>query len=65
MLLVFYRYSTKRISDDLDILHCFSLEIPATKKANDLRLSYNKVRNKYMEYRHEIYECISQEFRKL
>jgi transposase len=61
----FYRFSAKRISDDLDILHCFSLEIPATKTAKDLRLSYNKVRNKYMEYRHEIYECMNQEFRKL
>jgi len=61
----FCRYSPKRIFDDLNILHDFSLEIPATKTAKDLKLSYNKVRNKFMEYRDEILEYTNQEFRKL
>jgi transposase len=60
-----HRYSPKRVSDDLNILHDFGLEIPATKTAKDLKLSYNKVRNKFMEYRQEILEYTNQEFRKL
>ncbi len=57
--------SAKKIYDDLDILHYFSLKIPATEAAKELKFSYNKVRNKYMEYRKEIYKCMNQEFRKL
>jgi len=37
----YFRYSAKRISDDLAILHCFHLGIPATKTAKDLKFSYN------------------------
>jgi ribosomal protein S27AE len=43
-----YKYSPKRLKDDLEILHYFSLEIPANKTAKDLEFSYVKVRNKYM-----------------
>jgi transposase len=59
------KYSAKKIRDDLNILHYFSLEIPANKAAKDLRFSYPTVRNKYMQYRQEIVEVLAQDFRKL
>jgi len=60
-----FKYSTKKIKDDLVILHYFSLEIPANKTARDLGFSYNKVRGKYMLYRQEIYDYLRQEFKRL
>ena len=49
-----YKCSHKKIKDDLEVLHYFSLEIPANKTARDLDFSYDKVRRKYMQYRQEI-----------
>jgi len=59
------KYSGKKIEDDLEILHYFSLEIPANKAAKDLGFSYPMVRNRYMQYRQEIVEILDQDFRKL
>jgi len=59
------KYSIKKIKDDLSILHYFSLEIPVTKTAKDLRLSYPTVHNKYLQYRQEIVGVLDQDFRKL
>ena len=59
------KYSPSKLRDDLTILHYFSLEIPANKAAKDLEFSYNKVRNKYMLYRQEIYDFLSKEFTRL
>jgi transposase len=53
------------IQDDLNLLHYFSLEIPANKAAKDLRFSYKRVRQKYQQYRQEIYEFLCHEFRQL
>ena len=60
-----FKYSPKKLRDDLEILHYFSLEIPANKTAKDLGFSYVKVRNKYMQYRQEICDHLEQEFSKL
>lgn len=60
-----YKYSPKKLKDDLAILHYFSLEIPANKTARDLEFSYGKVRRKYMQYRQEICDYLEQEFSKL
>jgi transposase len=60
-----FKYSPKKYSDDIVILHYFSLEIPANKTAKDIGCSYNKVRNKYMQYRQEIYDFLQKEFNKL
>lgn len=49
-----FKYSSKKIENDLKILHYFSLEIPANKAAKDLGYSYPMIRNKYMQYRNEI-----------
>jgi transposase len=59
------KYSPRRIKDDLTILHYFSLEIPANKAAKDLGCSYKKVRSKYMQYRQEIFDFLSEQFRQL
>ena len=59
------KYSGKKIEDGLEILHYFSLEIPANKAAKDLGFSYPMVRNRYMQYRQEIVEILDQDFRKL
>jgi len=59
------KYSPKKLEDDLQILHYFSLEIPANKAAKDLGCSYAKVRSRYMQYRQEIVEYLKQEFQKL
>ncbi|MCK4688919.1 MAG: IS1595 family transposase [Candidatus Marinimicrobia bacterium] len=59
------KYSAKKIENDLQILHYFSLEIPANKAAKDLGFSYPMVRNRYMQYRQEIVEILDQDFRKL
>ena len=60
-----FKYSPKKIKDDLAILHYFSLEIPANKTARDLEFSYDKVRRKYMQYRQEICDYLEDEFSKL
>ncbi|MBN4081331.1 IS1595 family transposase [Caldithrix abyssi] len=60
-----YKYSPCKIAKDLKLLHYFSLEIPARKAAKDLGYSYNMVRNHYMDYRLEIFDYLSNEFRKL
>ncbi len=60
-----YRYSYKKLSADFNVLHYFSLEIPANKTARDLGMNYKAVRAKYMQYRQEIYEFLQQEFSKL
>ena len=60
-----YRYSKKKIEDDLGILHYFSLEIPANKTARDLELSYKKVSGKYMQYRQDIARYLQKQFNKL
>jgi len=60
-----YKYSPKKMKDDLAILHYFSLEIPANKTARDLEFSYDKVRRKYMQYRQEICDYLKDEFSKL
>ena len=60
-----YKYSIKRIENDLRILHYFSLEIPANKTARDLELSYKKVGGKYMQYRREIVNFLDSEFEHL
>ena len=60
-----FKYSHTKYHDDLIILHYFSFEIPANKAAKDLEFSCNKVRNKYMQYRLEIYDFLSQEFTRL
>jgi len=59
------KYSGKKIEDGLEILHYFSLEIPANKTTKDLGFSYPMVRNRYMQYRQEIVEILDQDFRKL
>ena len=53
------------IKDDYTLLHYFSLEIPANKAAKDLNFGYQKVRNKYMQYREEIFSFLNQEYQKL
>jgi transposase len=60
-----YKYSSQKLRDDVKLLHYFSLEIPANKAAKDLGFSYNKVRNKYMEYRQEIALYLEQQFCRL
>ena len=60
-----YKYSYKKLSDDFNVLHYFSLEIPANKSARDLGMNYKTVRLKYMQYRQEIYNYLQQEFNKL
>jgi len=60
-----FKYSSKKIENDLKILHYFSLEIPANKAAKDLGYSYPMIRNKYMQYRNEILEILNQDFEKL
>ena len=60
-----FKYSPKKFKDDLTILHYFSLEIPANKAAKDLGFGYKKVRGKYMLYRQNIYDFLSQEFTRL
>jgi transposase len=60
-----YKYSYKKIRDDFNVLHYFSLEIPANKAAKDLGMNYKAVRSKYMQYRQEIYNYLQQEFNKL
>ena len=54
-----FKYSPKKMKDDLQILHYFSLEIPTNKTARDLCFSYEKVRTKYMQYRNEIYDYLN------
>ena len=61
----YYKYSSKKISDDMKLLHYFSLEIPANKAARDLGFGYNKVRTKYMQYRQEIAFYLQEQFNKL
>jgi len=51
-----HRFSPKRIEDDKEILIRFVNEYPAHKAAKELGFSYNKVHNKYMQYRREILE---------
>lgn len=60
-----FKYSSKKIENDLKILHYFSLEIPANKAAKDLGYSYPMIRNKYMQYRNEILKILNQDFEKL
>lgn len=59
------KYSPRRLDDDLQILHYFSLEIPANKAAKDLGCSYAKVRSRYMQFRQEIVAYLTREFQKL
>jgi len=61
----FFKYSPIKLNDDLEILHYFSLEIPANKTAKDLEFSYDKVRRKYMKYRQEVCDYLEKEFSKL
>ena len=42
-----FKYSPRKLNDDLQILHYFSLEIPANKARKDFGCSYDKVRRKY------------------
>jgi transposase len=49
----------------LQLLHYFSLEIPANKAAKDLGIGYKRVHRHYMVYRNKIYEFLKEEFRKL
>ena len=60
-----FKYSSKKLKDDLQILHYFSLEIPANKACKDFGCSYTKIRTKYMQYREEIFTYLSKEFNKL
>jgi len=60
-----YKYSFKKLRDDFNVLHYFSLEIPANKAARDLDMNYKTVRSRYMQYRREIYTYLHQEFNKL
>jgi len=58
-----YKYSSIKLRDDLAIAHYFSLEIPANKAARDLGFSYNKVHNRYMVLRQEIFRYLKEEFK--
>jgi transposase len=60
-----FKYSAARIKRDFEVLHYFSLEIPAHKTSKDLGCDYGAVRQKYMGYRHEIYANLVEEFRRL
>ncbi|RMG23859.1 MAG: IS1595 family transposase [Methanobacteriota archaeon] len=60
-----YKYSPNPMAKDLQLLHYFSLEIPANKAAKDLGWSYQKVRNSYMNYRLDIFDYLVEEYRKL
>ena len=60
-----YKYSPNPIAKDLKLLHYFSLEIPANKASKDLGWSYHKVRNSYMNYRLDILNYLTEEYRKL
>ena len=60
-----YKYSIKRIEDDLRILHYFSLEIPANKATRDLGFGYNIVRTKYMHNRQDIARYLQKQFNRL
>lgn len=60
-----FKYSPRKLNDDLQILHYFSLEIPANKARKDFGCSYDKVRRKYMQYRNEIFLYLQKEFNKL
>ena len=60
-----YKFSPQKIQDDLTLLHYFSLEIPVNKAAKDLKFGYQKVRDKYMQYREEVSDFLNQEYKKL
>jgi transposase len=60
-----FKFSTVKVLDDFKILHYFSLEIPANKAAKDIQCNYRKVSNKYKQYREEIIEFLSKEYKKL
>lgn len=49
-----FRFSPKKIEDDLKILRLFCDQYSAYRTAKKLGLSYGKVRKKYMRYRGEI-----------
>jgi transposase len=59
------KYHPKIFQENLTLLHYFSLEIPAHKASKDLRLGYNKVLWKYMEFRIEIDAFAQKEFHQL
>ena len=61
----FYKYSPGKVGKDLQLLHYFSLEIPASKAAKALGWSYHKVWNHYMDYRLEIFDFLAGEYQKL
>ena len=60
-----FKLSPNKLSDDLTLLHYFSLEIPANKAAKDLGFGYNKVHRRYMQYRKDIFKFLDREYQKL
>lgn len=58
-------YSLKKLKTDLAVLYYFYLEVSAKKCAKELKLSYNAVSRRYMQYRKAILHYTEHEFRKL
>ena len=59
------KINIQRLRRDLQLVHYFSLEIPANKAAKDLQLRYHTVHKKYVQYRQEIMRFLEQESRPL
>ena len=59
------KINIQRLRRDLQLVHYFSLEIPANKAAKDLQLSYRTVHQQYAKYRQEIVRFLEQESRPL
>ena len=61
----FLKINVRKWQRDIQVLHYFSLEIPANKAAKDLHLSYHTVHRCYREYRTEIFKFLEQEAHRL
>ena len=59
------KINVQRLHRDLQLVHYFSLEIPANKAAKDLHVSDHTVHQQYAKYRQEIGHFLEQESRPL
>jgi len=60
-----HKFSIRSLKIRYQLLHYFSLEIPANKASKDLGMAYKTVRKHYMSFREQIYLFLNAEFEKL
>jgi len=58
-------YSLSKLKKDIQVLYYFYLEISARKTSKELKIHYNTVQSRFMQFRRKIADYCNQEARKL